>query len=69
MHFDGQRRMTYFAGAWWDVPGPASFPGGHSTFIEAWWYHYPSGTWYEVGECRVSAAHLIPGLQMVYEPR
>lgn len=58
--------QAYWEGSWYYVGNSATFPGGHSTFIEAWWYHQASDTWYEVpGECRTSSWHLIPGMYVV----
>ena len=62
LYFDGSQWIAHFGGQWFNVANSAAWQGGHSTAIEAWYYHYDSGSWYEIGECFVQTTHLIPGL-------
>lgn len=64
MYFNGARWIAHY-GVWFDVTNTAAWAGGHSTAIEAWYYHVNSARWYKVGECFTQTPHLIPGLTMV----
>jgi hypothetical protein len=57
--------IAYMNGQWYYVSDTAAWPGGHSTAIEAWYYHYASQQWYKIGECFTQTTHLIPGLEIV----
>jgi hypothetical protein len=65
MYFNGARWIVHYDGIWYNASNQSAWPGGHSTAIEAWYFHYDSQAWYEIGECFTQTTHLIPGLTIV----